>query len=198
MSKKLKLTPFIPSRKMVGKSYFQVPPKDMHHDVGFFVSSALRSHVRDFKPHSSRICEVTLDTLPHPVTIKTIYAPSTIDPPEADRNRKSQFWEDLEDLLLNHPNSSHIVVMGDCNALLDPYIDPTQIHVGPHVVGRRQTIPEVERDNALYLIDLLESHGLELAQTFVSLPFHRKVCYKGNDMPRPASHRLRCCRLDHS
>ena len=98
-------------------------PKDIHHGVGFFVSPALRSHARDFKPHSSRICELTLDTLPHPITIINIYAPSTIDPPEPDRTRKAHFWEDLEDLLLNHPNSSHIVVMGDCNARLDPNID---------------------------------------------------------------------------
>ena len=73
-------------------------PKDIHHGVGFFVSPALRSHARDFKPHSSRICELTLDTLPHPITIINIYAPSTIDPPEPDRTRKAHFWEDLEDL----------------------------------------------------------------------------------------------------
>ena len=153
-------------------------PKDVHHGVGLFVSPSLRSHVRDFKPHSSRICEITFDTLPHPITVVNIYAPSTVETPELDRERKSQFWEELEDLLLSHPNSSHILILGDCNARLDPNIDPTQTHVGSHVVGRRQTIPDTERDNALFLIDLLESHGLEAPQTFCSLPFKQRVSYK--------------------
>ena len=152
-------------------------PKEVHHGVGFFVSPTLRSHTRDFKPHS-RICELTLDTLPHPITIFNIYAPSTIEDAEEDRRRKSSFWEDLAELLINHPNSSHILLMGDCNARLDPNIDPTQQHVGPHVVGKRQTILDIERDNALHLIDLLEGHGLELPQAFQDLPLKRRVSYK--------------------
>ena len=83
-------------------------PKEVHHGVGFFVSPTLRSHTRDFKPHSSRICELTLDTLPHPITVFNIYAPSTIEDAEEDRRRKTSFWEDLAELLINHPNSSHI------------------------------------------------------------------------------------------
>ena len=50
-------------------------PKDVHHGVGFCVSPILCSHARHFKPHSSRICEITLGTLPHPITIVNIYAP---------------------------------------------------------------------------------------------------------------------------
>ena len=89
--------------------------------------------------------------------------------------------EDLAELLMNHPNSSHILLMGDCNARLDPNIDPTQQHVGPHVVGKRQTILDIERDNALHLIDLFERHGMELPQepqTFQDLPLQRRVSKK--------------------
>ena len=68
--------------------------------------------------------------------------------------------------------------MGDCNARLDPNIDRTQQHVGQYVVGKRQTILDIERDNALHLIDLLEGHGLELPQTFQDLPLKRRVSYK--------------------
>ena len=119
-------------------------PKEVHHGVGFFVSPTLRS--RDFKPHSSRICELILDMLPHPVTVFNIYAPSTVEDAEEDRRRKSSFWEDLAELRINHPNSSHILLMGDCNARLDPNIDPTQQHVGQYVVGKRQTILDIGRD----------------------------------------------------
>ena len=153
-------------------------PKDVHRGVGLFVSPILRSHTRDFKPHSSRICEITLDTLPHPITLVKIYASSTVENAEDDRERKSSFWEELADLLLYRHNSSHIVLMGDCNARLDPNIDPTQQHVGPCVIGRRQTIPDIERDNALHLVELLEGHGLQLQQTFQDMPFRQRVTYK--------------------
>ena len=153
-------------------------PNSKHHGVGFFVSPSLRSHVKDFKPHSPRICEITIDTLPHPITIINVYAPSTVETPETDRQQKAQFWADLEDLMIHHPNSSNIVLVGDCNSRLDANIDPTYTQVGPQVVGRRQTIPEPERDNAIHLMDFLEAHGCYLPQTFSDLPFRKKVTYK--------------------
>ena len=66
-------------------------PSSKHHGVGFFISPSLRAHVSDFKPHSPRICEITFATLPHPITLVNIYAPSTVDTPEHDRTQKAQF-----------------------------------------------------------------------------------------------------------
>ena len=40
-------------------------PSDKHHGVGFFVSPQLCSHVSDCVPHSLRIAEITVNTLPH-------------------------------------------------------------------------------------------------------------------------------------
>ena len=153
-------------------------PSSKHHGVGFFVSPALRSHVKDFKPHSPRICEITLATLPHPITIPNIYAPSTVETPETDRQQKSQFWTDLEDLMLNLPNPSHVILVGDCNSRVDANIDPTYTQVGPNVIGRRQTIPEPERDNAVHLLDFLEAHGCYFPQTFSDIPHRKRVTYK--------------------
>ena len=76
-----------------------------------------------------------------------------METPETDRQEKAQFWADLEDLMIHHPNASNIVLVGDCNSRLDANIDPTYTQVGPHVVGRRQTIPEPERDNTIHLMD---------------------------------------------
>ena len=153
-------------------------PSSKHHGVGFFISPSLRAHVSDFKPHSPRICEITFATLPHPITLVNIYAPSTVDTPEHDRTQKAQFWADLEDLFLNHPNQSHLILVGDCNSRLDANIDPTHVQAGPQVIGRRQSIPEPERDNAIFLMDFLEAHGCYLPQTFSELPFKRLVTYK--------------------
>ena len=52
-------------------------PTDRHHGVGFFVSPQLRLHVTNFIPHSPRIAEITLHTLPHPVFLN-VYAPSMV------------------------------------------------------------------------------------------------------------------------
>ena len=100
-----------------------------------------------------------MDALPHPIIIVTFYAKSTVDSAEEDRNRKLQFWEELEDLLLNHPDSSHIIIAGDCDVRLDPNIDPTHVHVGPNVISWSET-------------------NLCRSGVGSSLPFHRKVVYK--------------------
>ena len=56
--------------------------------------------------------------------------------------------------------------------------EPKNTQVGPHVIGRRQTIPEPARDNAIHLMDFLEAHGCYLPQTFADIPFRRRVTYK--------------------
>ena len=92
----------------------------------------------------------TFATLPHPITLVNIYAPSTVDTPEHDRTQKAQFWADLEDLLLNHPNQSHLILVGDCNSRLDANIDPTHVQAGPQVIGRRQSIPEPQSSSWIF------------------------------------------------
>ena len=62
-----------------------------------------------------------------------------MDDPEKDRGRKSKFWSQLEDIVLSRSNQSHLLILGDFNARLDPLIDPEQDHIGPHVVGVRVT-----------------------------------------------------------
>ena len=86
-------------------------PSDRHHGVGFFVSPWLRSHVSDFIPHSPRIAELTINCLPHKITVLNVYAPSLVEEPDKDRDRKSQFWSHLEDIVLSHTNQSHLVVL---------------------------------------------------------------------------------------
>ena len=119
-----------------------------------------------------------MDTLPHPITLVNIYAPSTVETPEIDRAQEAQFWADLADLMLNHPNATILLLVGDCNSRLDPNIDPAHTQSGPGVIGRRQTIPEPERDKAIFLMDFLEAHGGYLPQTLSDLPFRRTVTYK--------------------
>ena len=151
-----------------------------HHGVGFFVSPSLRPHVHSYLAHSPRICEITVRTNPHPITVFSIYAPSTstVEDSSEDVARKEFFWSQLDGIITDHKNSSHVVILGDFNSRLDSFIDPDQDHIGSHVWGKRRSIEDTERDNALYLLDFMQSHLLLLPQTFVDVPNARKVSYK--------------------
>ena len=66
-----------------------------HHGVGFFISPSLRPHAHTFLAHSPRICEITLQTNPHPITIFSIYAPSTVEDSTDDYPEKNSFGLNL-------------------------------------------------------------------------------------------------------
>ena len=76
-----------------------------HYGVGFFVSSSLRPHVKHFLAHSPRICEITISTNPHPVTVFSIQAPSQVEDPDEDQARKEAFWAHLDTIfpIINTP-----------------------------------------------------------------------------------------------
>ena len=95
-----------------------------------------------------------------------------------DVARKEHFWSQLDGVITEHKNSSHLLVLGDYNSRLDEFLDPDMDHIGPQVWGRRQSIEDSDRDNALYLLDLMQSQLLLLPQTFTDLPDSRKVTYK--------------------
>ena len=127
-----------------------------HHGVGFFVSPSLRPHVSNFLAHSPRVCEITIRTNPHPITIFSIYAPSTVEDSTEDVARKEFLWSQLGSIITDHKNSSHLLIFGDYNSRLGGFLDP----------------------DLLYLLDFLQSHLLLLPQTFTDLPDSGKVSYK--------------------
>ena len=149
-----------------------------HHGVGFFVSSSLRAHVKNFLAHTPRICEATVCTNPHPITIFSIYAPSQVEDPNEDQSREESFWSQLDNIVAEHTNSCHILLLGDLNARLDEQLDLEQVFIGPKGWGRRQSIGDPLRDNAVYLLDFLQSHSLLLPQTFSTPPSKNLVPYK--------------------
>ena len=153
-------------------------PQSKHHGVGFFVSPSLRPHVMDFKPHSPRICEITVNVSPRKITVFNIYAPSQVEDADEDRQRKSYFWTELNSILVDHPNLDFTIIAGDCNARLGSDLDPESDYIGPHVVGERQSIQDEDRDNAIFLYDTLQAHNLTLPQTFSTLPFAKLCTYK--------------------
>ena len=153
-------------------------PSDKHHGVGFFVSPHLRVHTSNFIPHSPRIAEITIHTLPHPITVLNVYAPSMVEDPDKDRERKAEFWTQLEEIVASHSNIDHLMLVGDFNARLDSALDRDQLNIGPAVIGQRISVPDIERDNAVYFLDFLQANNFSLPQTYSDLAFKKKVSYK--------------------
>ena len=101
-----------------------------------------------------------------------------VEDPEKDRERKSEFWTMLEEIVASHSNMDHLIVVGDLNARLDSALDKDHDHIGPTVVGQRISVPDLDRDNAVFLLDFLQANHFILPQTFVDLPFKKRVTYK--------------------
>ena len=153
-------------------------PTGKHHAVGFMVSPFLRPFITDFLAHTPRISEVTLQIIPHPITIFSVYAPSQVENSEEDLARKVDFWDALDTLISSHSNADHLILMGDFNARLAQEMDRDVPGLGPNVWGKRQALQDEDRDNAVYLQDFLNTHSLIHAPSQTQLPPCQLVTYK--------------------
>ena len=172
--KRLNLIPFTLSKKVVGKS--SIPALLVPNVMELaFLSPPLSVHMLSIFAHTPRICELTVCTNSHPITVFSIYAPRQVDDPDEDQSRQASFWSQLDTIVAEHSNSSHILLLGDINARLDQNLDVEQDSIGPNVWGKRQNLDDPLRDDAVYLFDFLQSHILLLPQTFTTLPPRKLV-----------------------
>ena len=153
-------------------------PEGKHHGVGFMVSPFLRPFITDFLAHTPRICEVTLQIIPHPVTVFCVYAPSQVENSEEDLTRKLDFWDTLDTLISSHSNADHLIIIGDFNARLAQEMDRDAPGLGPNVWGKRQALQDADRDNAVYLQEFLNTYSLIHAPSQTQLPPRQLVTYK--------------------
>ena len=153
-------------------------PEGKHHGVGFMVSPFLRPFITDFLAHTPRICEVTLQIIPHPITIFCVYAPSQVENSDEDLTRKMDFWDALDTLISSHSNADHLIIMGDFNARMAQEMDRDTPGLGPNVWGKRQALQDAGRDNAVYLQDFLNTYSLVHAPSQTQLPPRQLVTYK--------------------
>ena len=166
------------------------------HGVGFFVSPSLRPHLSNFLAHSPRICEVTVHTNLHPLTVFSIYASSTVEDSTEDVARKEFFLSQLGAILAEHPNS-HVIVLGDYNSRLDEYLDPDQDHIGPHVWGRRQSIEDPRKGQCVVLIRFLAVTCTIASPDLRRCALLAQGVVQGDDDQHRLSRRLRCHGLDY-
>ena len=153
-------------------------PEGKHHGVGFMVSPFLRPFITDFLAHTPRICELTIQIIPHPITVFCVYAPSQVENSEEDLARKLEFWDALDTLISSHTNSEHLIVLGDFNARLAQDMDRDVPGLGPNVWGKRQALQDADRDNAEYLKDFINTYSLVHTPSHTQLPPRKLVTYK--------------------
>ena len=119
-----------------------------------------------------------VNTSPRPLLVYCAYAPSLVQDAAEDAKRKRDFWDHLSEQTLEVDCPQDLVIVGDFNARLDKDIDKTGVHVGPEAWGKRLSIDCPDRDNAVYLLEFLQSFDMQLPQTFLSTSPVRKVTYK--------------------
>ena len=148
------------------------------HGVGFIISPSLRPYVPSFMPLGPRLCSIMVNTSPRPLLVYCAYAPSLVQDAAEDSKRKRDFWDHPSEQTFSVDSPQSLVIVGDFNARLDKDIDPTGVHVGLEAWGKRLSIDSPERDNAVYLLEFLQSFDIQLPQTFLSTSPVRKVTYK--------------------
>ena len=153
-------------------------PKAPKHGVGFIIAPRLRPYVHSFLPLGPRLCSILVSTSPKPLRIICGYAPSMVQDAAEDKRRKTEFWEHFQDFLGTVESPQQLIILGDFNSRLDNGLDESQVHVGPHVWGKRLSLDTPDRDNALQLLETLQGFDLKLPQTYLSVPFAQRVTYK--------------------
>ena len=123
----------IPSISQGGRSFTQEhPTQDTTEWASLY--PLLTPSCYYFLAHSLQIYENSIHTKPHPSTVFSTYVPCALVA------REEFFWFQQDTIFTDHPNSSHVAILGDYNARLDCYRDPDQGRIGSHVWGRRPSI----------------------------------------------------------
>ena len=122
---------------------------------------------------TERFLSLHLNTVPGPVTVFSIYAPTLASPEDA----KDQLYEQLHEAIKKCPGSEPLFLLGDFNARVGADHDSWPRCIGHHGTGRMNA-------NGQRLLELCTYHDLCITNTFfVGKPQH-KVSWK-----HPRSHR---------
>lgn len=105
------------------------------------------------------------------------YAPSMVEDPEEDLERKTLFWDSLDTYYSELQSHKTWIFLGDWNSRLSPAQDPTAQHIGSDAWDKRQTLQDPERDNAEYFLSFLQSRNLYLPQTFSQPQGRKRITY---------------------
>lgn len=104
-------------------------------------------------------------------------APSMVEDPEGDLERKTLFWDSLDTYYSELQSHKIWIFLGDCNSRLSPAQEPTAQHIGPDAWDKRQTLQDPERDNAESFLSFLQSRNLYLPQTLSQLQGKKGITY---------------------
>jgi len=137
--------------KKENKTIFYSERKDGPHKngVGFIVSDDTLPQLKEFKAVNDRLCYIRIAGRIFDIIIINAYAPTE----EKVENLKSDFYDDLDNILDTTTNSCIKILIGGFNAKIgkeDMYI-PT---IGPN------SLHDVSNDNGTRLINLCLAKGI--------------------------------------
>lgn len=133
--------------------------------VGLWLHKDIASSLISYEPINSRLISVSIQALPHNMTIIQVYAPTTVDPEE----ERTKFYDDLQLAINKASKRSILMVIGDYNAKIGegPSMLPT---IGQFGLGDRNEAGDT-------LVEFCEANDLSVTNTLFKHPKRRRYTW---------------------
>lgn len=138
--------------------------------VGFMVHNSIMDSIEDFSATSPRTATLTIKVENKTYTLINVHAP-TNDKNSKDRIQVDKFWEELDQMISNIPDTHIKILLGDFNAKVG------QERRYRRVVGKWPA-HKLTNKNGQRLIELCTDHGLILETTRFKRRPHKLMTWK--------------------
>ena len=138
--------------------------------VGFMIHNSIMDSIEDFSSTSPRTAMLTIKIGNKIYTLVNVYAP-TNDKNVKDREQVDKFWEELDQLIPNIPDTHIKILLGDFNAKIG------RERRCRTVVGKWPA-HKLTNKNGQRLIELCIDHGLILETTRFKRQPHKLMTWK--------------------
>ena len=141
----------------------------------------MRPYIKDVIQHSSRLCEVTINSKSGLTHILGVYAPhNKMDFDEV----KAPFWDMLEDVYSATPLPEPIYVIGDFNVRLQGRNTLEHAVLGPHIFGKGMEFAQRKpNDNRTLYLNLLHGHDSVDCMSFKTPNLKQQVTFRDKTPP---------------
>ena len=141
----------------------------------------MRPYIKDVIQHSSRLCEVTVNSRSGLTHILGVYAPhNKMDFDEV----KAPFWDMLEDVYSATPLPEPIYAIGDFNVRLQGRNTLEHTVLGPHIFGKGMEFAQRKpNDNRTLYLNLLRGHDSVDCMSFKTPNLKQQVTFRDKTPP---------------
>ncbi|GAA6071721.1 uncharacterized protein LOC117871822, partial [Tachysurus ichikawai] len=158
--------------------FWQGKPSDepRQHGVGFAVKNTVVAFIEPPSLDTERILALWLSTSSGTANILSVYAPTLC----SNQEEKDQFYEALDQAILNIPSTEGLYLQGDFNARVGADNKAWPTCLGSHGRGKINETHQVSwrhpRSRHWHQLDLVITRRVELASVLLSRSYHSADC----------------------